>query len=147
VISIAFIPIVNNYNYKQNTDLMPTLTVELKEGNKSFEVHTGIKLVLALEDNGIDISHRCGGNAKCTSCRCGISSGEPEKMTQAEKDKIAASIGRGDEAIKTARLSCQIIVEGDMTVKPLMRVKDMDWDNAGARPSDNITPEPVWVLK
>ena len=127
--------------------LMPTLTVELEEGNKVFEIQTGIRLVLALEDNGIDISHRCGGNAKCTSCRCNISSGEPEKMTQAEKERIAANIEKGDEAIKTARLSCQITVERDMTVKPLMRVKDMDWDEAGGRPSESITHEPVWVMK
>lgn len=126
---------------------MPTITVELDEGNKTLQVHSGIKLVLALEDNGIDISHRCGGNAKCSSCRCSISIGEPEKMTQAEKEKIATNIGRGDEAIKTARLSCQILVEADMTVKPLMRVKNMDWDNAGSRPTDNITPEPVWIMK
>ena len=38
---------------------MPTVTVE---GEKSFEVETGKKLVLAIEDAGIDIMHRCGGN-------------------------------------------------------------------------------------
>ncbi|MHA2028580.1 MAG: 2Fe-2S iron-sulfur cluster-binding protein [Candidatus Kariarchaeaceae archaeon] len=126
---------------------MPTLTVELDEGNKSFEVQSGIRLVLALEDNGIDVSHRCGGNVRCTSCRCSISVGEPDKMTQAEKEKIATNIEKGDDAMKMARLSCQLLVEGDMTVKPLMRVKDMDWDDAGSRPSDGITPDPVWTAK
>ena len=144
---MQFILEVNNYNNIQRNRLMPTITVELEEGNKSFEVQSGIKLVLALEDNGIDISHRCGGNAGCTSCRCSISSGEPTRMTQAEKEKISASIDKGDEAIKSARLSCQILVEDNMTVKPLMRVKNMDWEEAGNRPADLITPEPVWTVK
>jgi ferredoxin len=45
---------------------MPTITVE----GKSFKVEEGKKLVLALEDSGVDILHRCGGNAKCMTCRC-----------------------------------------------------------------------------
>lgn len=114
---------------------MPTITVELEEGNKEFVVTEGIKLVLALEDNGVDISHRCGGKAKCTTCVCEISSGEPNKMTEAEKAK----------ALESGRLSCQILVETDMTVKPLKRVKDMKWDEPGGRPADAITPDPVWI--
>ena len=40
---------------------MPTIDAE---GIKTFEAEQGKKLVLALEDNGIDILHRCGGNAR-----------------------------------------------------------------------------------
>ena len=40
-------------------------------GIKTFEVEEGRRLVLALEDAGIDILHRCGGNARCTTCRGG----------------------------------------------------------------------------
>ena len=43
---------------------MATVTVE---GEKSFEVEAGRKLVLAIEDDGIDILHKCGGVAKCTT--------------------------------------------------------------------------------
>ena len=39
---------------------MPTVTVD---GEKAFEVEPEKKLVLAIEDAGIDIMHRCGGNA------------------------------------------------------------------------------------
>ncbi len=52
---------------------MPTVTVD---GEKSFEVEAGKKLVLAIEDAGIDIMHRCGGNARCTTCRVVILAGE-----------------------------------------------------------------------
>jgi len=120
---------------------MSVITVELDEGSKSINVENGTRLVLALEDAGIDISHRCGGNAKCTTCRCSISEGEPSKMTQAEKGLLEK------KGLSGVRLSCQIAVEGDMTVKPLNRVKDMDWDQPGSRPADSIAPEPVWIVK
>ena len=45
---------------------MPYVTVF---GGESFEVEMEKKLVLALEDNGVHILHRCGGNAICTTCR------------------------------------------------------------------------------
>ena len=35
----------------------------------TFEVEMGKKLVLALEDNDVNILHRCGGKAICTTCR------------------------------------------------------------------------------
>ncbi len=114
-------------------------------GEKEFEVPEGTKLVLALEDNGIDISHRCGGNAKCTTCRCRIESGEPSRMTRAERQKLDESIEKGDNSIEGTRLACQIVVEGDMTVVPLMRVRDMKWDDPGSRPKDHITPDPEWI--
>ena len=38
-------------------------------GHGTFEVEEGKKLMLALKDQGIHILHRCGGQAKCTTCR------------------------------------------------------------------------------
>ena len=114
---------------------MPSINVILEEGNKIIEVENSVRLVLALADNGIDISHRCGGNAKCTTCSCEITEGNPVKMTEAEKAK----------GVDTERLSCQILVEGDMTVRPTKRVKDMPYDAPGSRPADVITPTPVWI--
>lgn len=118
---------------------MPTITVDLEEGVKSFEASEGTRLVLALEDAGIDVSHRCGGNAKCTTCQCSISIGEPSKMTKAEKEAL------DKRDLTNVRLSCQILVEGDMRVKPLKRVKDNSWDDPGSRPADHLTPDPEWL--
>ncbi len=36
---------------------------------KTFEAKDGVRLNTAIEENGIDILHRCGGYAKCTTCR------------------------------------------------------------------------------
>ena len=37
---------------------MPTITAEPANGEVAFEVEEGRKLVLGLEDNGVDILHR-----------------------------------------------------------------------------------------
>ena len=66
---------------------MPTVTVD---GEKSFEVEAGKKLVLAIEDASIDIMHRCGGNARCTTCRVVILAGEVPPMEELEQERLCA---------------------------------------------------------
>lgn len=117
-------------------------TITVKDG-KSFEASAEERLVVALEDNGVDILHRCGGYAGCTTCRVVIHEGEPTKITQAELDKLQENDKLGE-----FRLSCQILCEGDMTVEPLMLLSETELDSAGNRPKDHITPDPVeWVEK
>src|SRR5262245_64794110 len=117
---------------------MPKLTVE---GVGEFEVPAGKRLVLALEDEaGVDQLHACGGNARCTTCRVQFVAGEPDRWTQAEKDVLAA---RG---LTGARLSCQILCDHDMAVRAISRLAGSGRKDAGARPADEIHPQPVqWV--
>ena len=118
---------------------MPKLTVD---GVGEFDVPAGKRLVLALEDEAkVDQLHACGGNAACTTCRVEFVSGEPDKMTEAEKQVLAA---RGLTGI---RLSCQILCDHDMTVKCISRLAGSGRKNVGPRPADDITPPPVWVAK
>jgi ferredoxin len=118
---------------------MPQLTVE---GVGTFEVESGKRLVLALvEDAGVDQLHACGGNCRCTTCKVAFVVGEPGKMTQAEKDKLA------DRGLSDVRLSCQICVEDDMTVKAISRLEGSGRADAGSTPAPEINPEPVWVQK
>lgn len=91
------------------------------EGFGSFDVEEGTKLVLAMEQNGVDVSHRCGGNARCTTCRSVFSTPEPP-MADKEKDCLVEDGVLGD-----FRLSCQIRVDRDMTVKPLMLASEQGW--------------------
>ncbi len=116
---------------------MPEITLK---DDGSFRVSESRRLVLALEDNGIDILHRCGGNAKCTTCRVQFIRGEPTRMTEAEKERLEA---RG--LLGEVRLSCQILCDHDMTIVPINRVSNSDVEDAGPRPADTITPTPVWV--
>jgi len=93
---------------------MPTVTVE---GEKSFEVETGKKLVLAIEDAGIDIMHRCGGNARCTTCRVQVLAGDAPPMEATEQERLA----RETDLQPNTRLSCQIRVESDLWVAVVNR--------------------------
>ena len=107
---------------------MPTVTVE---GEKSFEVEPGTKLVLAIEDAGIDILHRCGGNSRCTTCRVQIVSGDPGPMEELERERLAREASLGPDI----RLSCQIRVESDLTIRVLSRAGETGM-TAGTRPTD-----------
>jgi ferredoxin len=121
---------------------MPTLNVE---GEGSFEVPQGKRLVNALEDEAkIDQLHACGGQARCTTCRVEFVAGEPQKMTQAEKSVLTARGLIGQPAL---RLSCQILCDHDMTVRAISRLAGTGRPNTGPRPSDAITPPPVWIDK
>ncbi|MFF2445720.1 2Fe-2S iron-sulfur cluster-binding protein [Neobacillus sp. NPDC058068] len=113
---------------------MPYITVF---GQGTFEVAMGKKLVLALEDNGVNILHRCGGKAKCTTCRVEVLAGDYQEITSNEKNAFAAK-GLNDQLIDDyLRLSCQIIVNGDITVRPIMTVENSSLA-AGPRPSEEI---------
>src|ERR1700753_2586187 len=93
---------------------MPTVTVE---GEKSFEVEAGKKLVLAIEDAGIDVMHRCGGNARRTTRRGELIAGAPAPMKELEHPRLPGEASLGPDI----RLSCQIRVESDLTVNVLGR--------------------------
>lgn len=96
-----------------------------------FEAETGRKLVLALEDNGIDILHRCGGVAKCTTCRVDIIAGDPGEIGDAERAVLATKTDLNERS----RLSCQIRVEDDLTVK-VTRQASVEGIAAGTRPAE-----------
>ncbi len=105
----------------------------------SCDVEDGARLVRAIEGCGMDVGHRCGGHARCTTCRVRFLDGEPETMTRAEYEKLK-SAGLLDEV----RLSCQIVVDRDMAVEVLMRVSEMGWTDPGPEPAPEVQPEAVW---
>ena len=107
---------------------MPTVTVE---GVKSFEVASGTKLVLAIEDAGIDILHRCGGVSKCTTCRVQVLSGDLAPMEDLERERLAREESLGPDI----RLSCQVRVESDLTVRVISRAGETGL-TPGTRPVD-----------
>jgi ferredoxin len=117
---------------------MPMLTID----KVSVQVPEGKRLVNALIDEGhTDQLHACGGNARCTTCRVMFVSGEPERMTQAERELLTA---RGLIGQKGLRLSCQIDCDQDMEVNVISRLAGSGRKDAGARPDDAIQPPPVW---
>lgn len=117
---------------------MPKLTIN----GKTFDVEHGKRLVLAIEASGVRIGHRCGGYARCTTCRVEFLEGEPGTMTQAEFEKLTER-----DLIGKARLSCQIVCDHDMHVRPLVTAEDQpDWNgDTGPAPEAQVTPKAEWL--
>ena len=92
------------------------------DGYAPFEAEAGSKLALALEQNGVDVSHRCGGQAKCTTCRVVIKGEEPE-MGETELQSLDE-----DGVLGQFRLSCQIRVDRDLQLEVLMPASKQGWD-------------------
>ena len=116
---------------------MPKLTVE---GFNAVDVEEGKRLVLAIEqDAGVDVLHACGGNARCTTCRVEFVSGEPDRMTVAEKTRME------ERGLTGVRLSCQIVCDHDMTVRAISRLEGSGRPDPGKTPEPTIQPPPVWI--
>lgn len=109
------------------------------QGLKTFEAQDGRRLVLAIEDAGIDILHRCGGLAKCTTCRVELIKGDAGEMTAIERARLAQE----DALDPNVRLSCQIICDSDITVRVINRLSETDLSDAGPRPAEELQPTPV----
>src|SRR5438034_3164339 len=110
---------------------MPRIEAETAEGIRIIEAPAGKKLVLAIEDSGIDILHRCGGNARCTTCRVEMLAGDPEPMYELERDRLAVEPDLADNI----RLSCQIHLDQDLKVRVVNQASVRGID-PGPRPLD-----------
>ena len=110
---------------------MARITAEAAQGTMTFDADAGRKLVLALEDNGVDILHRCGGNARCTTCRVEILAGDPGEIGDAERAILATKSDLNDHT----RLSCQVRVMDDLHVK-VIRQASVEGIDAGGRPTE-----------
>jgi ferredoxin len=110
---------------------MPKIQAETATGLIETEAPAGKKLVLAIEDAGVDILHRCGGNARCTTCRVEMLEGDPGEMRDLERDRLAVE----SELAPNTRLSCQIHVQSDLKVRVINQASVRGID-PGPRPLD-----------
>ncbi len=114
---------------------MPNLTVD----DRTVEVPSGTRLTLAIEQAGIEIGHRCGGKARCTTCRVVFHEGEPSGLTRAEYVRL-----REAGLLETHRLSCQHVVTHDMRLETVMTMQNQQWSDAGPALDDAVVPEAQW---
>ena len=110
---------------------MPKIEAQTANGPQVIEAPVGKKLVLVIEDAGIDILHRCGGNARCTTCRVELLAGDAGEMGELERNRLAVEAELADNI----RLSCQIHVNSDLAVRVVNQVSVRGID-AGPRPLD-----------
>ena len=110
---------------------MPHVIAETANGTVEFDAEAGKKLVLALEDNGVDILHRCGGNARCTTCRVEVLSDN----VGIRNDDEEAILSTKESISEITRLSCQIRLSEDIQVRVINQASVAGID-AGTRPED-----------
>jgi ferredoxin len=109
----------------------------------AFDVPENKRLVLAIEEDAkVDILHRCGSYARCTTCQIEYLDGELEKMTKAELEVL-----ENRNLLGQVWLSCEALCDHDMKVRVLMTVSSTGLDGPGPHPESFITPEPEWVDK
>ena len=90
---------------------MPTV-VFVNEG-RAGSFPDGTTLLQAALDLGINVSHICGGNGICSTCRVEVVVGS-ENLSPINPQEIAYELGdRG-------RLGCQARVKGNVGVRVLM---------------------------
>ncbi len=110
---------------------MESIRIEV-EGFPPFGAESGASLARAVELGGVDISHRCGGQAKCTTCAVVFSTPEPP-MNDVERASLEE-----DGVLGEFRLACQIPVEEipgeDAKVRVLNRASEKGWDPGPALP-------------
>jgi len=128
---------------------MPIVTVVdfMGEVLKELTVENGTKLLKALIAHETDVVHTCGGKAKCTTCRVTIHKGVPTRETRAQKDRFEKLIKFGQPQFDhpAVFLSCQVVVEDDMTVSVSETFNHTIHDSLGKDAEDEITPDPVWL--
>lgn len=114
--------------------------IELEGIDADVTAAEGRRLVLAIEDAGIDILHRCGGNARCATCRVEILEGEASPITEAEGARLERVPGRSENS----RLSCQVQVRDDLKVRILRRLSTSPGlGDAGPRPIEWPVDRPL----
>ncbi|MDQ5859227.1 MAG: (2Fe-2S)-binding protein [Acidobacteriota bacterium] len=90
---------------------MPTV-VFVNEGRAGV-VEEGSTVLQAALDLGVNISHICGGNGICSTCRVEVVAGG-ENLTPVNPQEIAYDLG------DRRRLGCQARVKGNVAVRVLM---------------------------
>ena len=92
--------------------LLPSGNVTITVNDKdTFSVPQGASLLSTLGDAGVHLPSACGGKGSCGQCKCQVVNGGGE-ILDVEKGHFSRK-----EIKENYRLSCQVKVKGDMSVK------------------------------
>lgn len=91
---------------------MPVVTI-IQSGGQIIKIdaQSGESILKIALDHGIDIEHACGGNGFCTTCLCKVKDGAANLSVRNDREENMG-ITEHDQ-----RLSCQTLVQGDVTVE------------------------------
>ena len=98
--------------------------IEFRYGDRSVSASSGVRLLDAILDAGIDHRHICGGFGFCTSCRVEVISGEEHlsPVSALERERLGKDAGR-------IRQACQTYVYGPAALavpRPISRFSPDD---------------------
>ena len=116
----------------QRASLMPQITF-LQPDGKSGEVPHNVTVLEAAELLGVPLTHDCGGNASCTTCRVEVQTGG-DRLSEIDFDEQDL-LDREALSEPWHRLGCQARVLGDVVV----RVPLHKWE----RPSEGTSVQIV----
>lgn len=92
--------------------LLPAVPVDITlNGTRHIEGTTGEKLLTALQAADLPIPAACGGKGTCGLCRVTVDEGGGEALPT-EADRLGPA-----EVAKGARLSCQLVLRGPVSVR------------------------------
>jgi len=96
---------------------MPKITIS-NQANKVVEFNLNnespVSILAILQENNIDWMHACGGNGRCTSCKCNIISGQSKLSNKSE---VESNFFEAGKILDTQRLTCQTIPSGDIIIE------------------------------
>jgi ferredoxin len=113
--------------------------ITLWPAGESFETEEGTKLMTALKEEGHFIKSSCGGSASCADCIVVIKNGE-ENLSEPEfaEKKLLGNVFH----ITRERLSCQTVVNGDVTVDitahNISKEQRRDTEMSNKKHTDNV---------
>jgi len=87
-------------------------TVEVN--SQDHQLTHGVTLLQGLLDAGVEISHSCGGNGTCGTCRVEVLS-DPNQLKPRNDIEAEMAEDRGFE--RSERLACQLQVACDFKIK------------------------------
>lgn len=92
---------------------MPDVTI-VNLRSKTIHCKAKTEKLIDILLSGTDWMHACGKKGKCTTCTAKIVSGADQLGDFSEAEKRFIKLGR---LRKGDRLSCQVVVRGDVTLK------------------------------
>ena len=109
---------------------MNTHKITIVPSNVVIEVEEGKDLLTAFRESSVYVKSSCGGHASCSDCIVKILKGEDNLNTPTfDETKLIGNVFH----ITKERLSCQVKVEGDVTVDVSSHDKSVDSDRIKAK--------------
>jgi len=87
--------------------------ISFAKNRQPIDVPAGSNLMRALLSNGVPVASSCDGDGVCTKCRMQIVAGNENLSKETEFEADLKDI---HEIPKNERVSCQVTVQGDVTV-------------------------------